>query len=358
MCAVAGLFALPGAAAQADTGPISDLFNETLREGLGHAENTTGEDFSTERIDLALSLDVVNAEFDIVGILFGGGKVQTDITAEARLAFYAANVSRAEDALAQQVGDENATLSQTVGLDTNRTVVTAEMIRTAGGGVLLEAFQDVQEAAAERYVEGTLPQVTVLSTAFSWSNTRPVHDAQEGGVEDVEEDPEQTHVDVREPPIVLDASMTLRFLDRVALADLIGNLDEGHEDEDDRIEDEIRAAHAPPFSQRDAFQVLGVNQILDMDLPPGWRLNLTMTVPDGYTIEGASEALVVDDEQETLSYYVDGSQRESAHATTGMASLSSRFLVTLTLSLAVGLAGFLLRYPIEAVAFAVHERVL
>lgn len=361
------LLCLPAAAAQADPNPVSEVINDALGTSGGAAEDATGEDLSTEQIDLMLKLDIVNAEFDPMGILFGGGKVQTDLEAHAQLAFYAANVSHAEDALAQAAGDEDATLKDTAGVDTNQTVVTAEMIRTAGGGILLEAFQSMQEDAAQRYVETTLPQVTVLSTTFTWSNTEPAEDAE--GIED-EEDVEDA--DAREPPIVLDAKMTLRFLDRIALGDLLEDIGDDEDDqhaarlaqgehdadEDDRVKEAIQQAHTPPLLQQDAFQMLGVDQLLDLDLPPGWRLNLTLTVPEGYTIEGSSDALIVDDDRETLTYFVDGSQRETEHQTTGMASLSSRSLVTQTLALLVGIAGILARYPIEMVAFAAHDRFL
>lgn len=361
------LLCLPAAAAQADPDPVSEAINDALGASSGAAENATGEDLSTEQIDLMLKLDIVNAEFDPMGILFGGGKVQTDLEAHAQLAFYAANVSHAEDALAQAAGDEDATLQDTAGLDTNQTVVTAEMIRTAGGGILLEAFQSMQEEAAERYVEATLPQVTVLSTTFTWSNTEPGEDA-----EDIQDEEDIEEVDAREPPIVLDARMTLRFLDRIALGDLLENVGDDEQDEhaarltpteheaeeDEQLKEAIRQAHSPPLLQQDAFQMLGVDQLLDLDLPPGWRLNLTLTVPDGYTIEGSSDALIVDDNRETLTYFVDGSQRETEHRTTGMASLSSRSLVTQTLTLLVGIAGILTRYPIEMLTFAAHRRLL
>jgi hypothetical protein len=50
----------------------------------------------------------------------------------------------------------------------------------------------------------------VLSTSFAWSNTRPA--------EDERSDQEAT---IRESPIVLNASMQLRFLDRISLVDSI-----------------------------------------------------------------------------------------------------------------------------------------
>lgn len=367
---LAVLLATAPVLAQPDTGLISDPANQALEEGTAAAENGTGEDLTSEEIDLSLELDVVNAEFDVVGILFGGGKVQTDVEAHASLAFYAANVSRAETALAQATGDENATLEKTLGIHTNRTVMTADAIRSAGGGLLLEAFQSVQEDAAEDYVQDALPQVTVLYTSFSWSNTEPGQDVEDEG--EIEDEEDVDAGDPREPPIVLDATMTLRFLDRIALGDLLqSNAEDEDEDAQTLVaagqepnetetdpEEVIRANHQPPLLDRDAFQVLGIDQVLDLDLPPGWRLNLTLTVPEGYTIEGTSDALTVDDDRESVTYYVDGSQREESRETSGLVTLSNRGLVTLTVILAVALLALPARYLVEAATFATRRRWL
>lgn len=366
------LLLAPGALAQPEPDPstVGGPVNEALATANPVAENRTGEDLDGEEIDLQFELDVTNAEFDLVGVLFGGGKVQSDFDADATLSFHAVNASRAEQALQAYTGNEDASLNRTFGIDTNRSVITAEEIRTAGGGLLLEAFQNYQEGATVRYLQDTLPQVTVLSSGFAWSNTEPGQDAE--GAEDTDEpqDGEQQAEDasLRDPPIVLEASFTMRFLDRYALGDLIADGEDGGEsaraltlaqDDEDREEIErIRANQTPPFLEQSAFQVLGVGQLLSLDLPPGWRMNMTVTVPEGYTIEGASDAFVVSDDRRTASYYLDGTQREQAYATDGVVTLSDRGLVTWTLLVGVGIAGMVLRIPVEMGVFALRRRLL
>lgn len=352
-----------------DPSALGGPVNDALREATPVAEDRTGENLTGEEIDLTLELDVTNAEFDLVGVLFGGGKVQTDLDATGTLAFRAVNVSRAETAMEAHTGRANVSLNETFGIDTNRSVVTAEEIRTAGGGLLLEAFQSYQQDATTRYLESTIPQVTVLSASFAWSNTEPARDAERAEDADDPEEGREAAEDtsLREPPLVLDASFTVRFLDRYALGDLVTQPEDDEEqqaralalaeEEDDALQERIEENQTAPFLEQSAFQVLGVGQLLQLELPPGWRLNVTMTVPEGYTIAGASDALVVDEDRQTASYYLDGSQQSDARTTSGVVTLSDRGLVTWTLLVGVGLVGVVLRIPVELAVFALRRRI-
>lgn len=349
--ALVALLVVPPVASQLPVGPgaLGGPVNEAADAAIPVAENQSGEDLTTESIDLALHLNIVNAEFDLVGVLFGGGKVQTDLDATATLAFHAVNVSRLETALEGTTGPANVTLNGTFGIDSNRTVLTAEEIRAAGGGVLLEAFQGYQEDATQAYIEEAVPQVTVLSTRFDWQNTQPVEDERE-----------DQDVSLRDPPILLEADVTLRFLDRVSLVDLVaanvqGNATE-NETAEEALQQRIEENQTAPFAEQDAFEVLGIGQLLTMNLPPGWRLNLTVTVPKGFTIAGATDALVVSEDRRTASYYLDGSSRETLRQTSGVVTLSDRFLVLSTLTIGVALVGVLLRFPVEWAAFGLARR--
>lgn len=344
------MLVLPAVASQpVDPSVVGGPVNQALDAGVPVAENQTGEDLTNEAIDIQLSVDIVNAEFDLVGVLFGGGKAQTDMTTHARVAFYAANVSRLEPAIQQTTREANVTLNGTFGIDTNRTVLTAEEIRTAAGGALLEAFKGYQEDATRTYIEESIPQVRVLSTRFQWHNTEPAEDERA-----------QREASLREPPIVLDATVSLQFLDRFSVVDLLEAQAAGNESEDltpdERLRKSIEENQTEPMFQRDAFEVLGIGQLLSMNLPPGWRLNLTVTVPKGYTIAGATEVLVVSEDRQTASYYLDGSQRELPRATSGVVKLSDRFLVLSTLAIGTGLLGLFVRFPVELAAFWCHRR--
>lgn len=328
-------------------GDVGGPVNEATGMVIPVAENQTGEDLSREQIDVGIHLHIVNAEFDMVGVMLGGGKAQTDLEVEVNLAFYAVNVSRLETAIQRSNDRTNASLNETFGVDSNRTVLTAEQIRTAGGGELLRAFKSYQEDATARYIEETVPQMTVLSTRFSWQNTEPGEDERE-----------EQEASPREPPIVLNGSLTLRFLDRYSLEELAGGggSDDGNLTPQERLEKRIQENQSLPFQQQSAFDVVGISQLLALDLPSGWRLNLTVTVPQGFTIEQASDTMVVTEDRRTASYFLDGSQRSKALSTSGLVTLSDRSLVTTTFVGLVLVAGFLVRLPIEMGVFAALRR--
>ncbi len=357
--------------------PIPDpsVVGETADEAYGTvvppAENETGEDVSSEEIDLKIDLDVRAAEFDLLGVLFGGGKAETSMQAHVLLAFRAISLDRLRPALQAATGDANASVIDRFGLDMNRTVLTAEEVRTLGGGVLLEAFQSYQQDATAERIERSVPGVTVVYTRFDWANTVPGERARE------DQDPS-----LREPPLVLDARIDLRFIDHYSLADLVptgeagsdgasggngtgqGNGTDGNgtrhrslapaaqanETGDQELRQRIEENQTVPFAQRSAFQVLGIGQLLSVDIPSGWRVNLTVTVPKGFVIAGATEALTVQEDRQTATYYLDSSDRSEDLATTGVVTLSDRSLVTFTLVALTFLVGVVLRIPIELAA--------
>lgn len=324
--------------------PDPTVIGETADEAYGvvapAAENETGEDLTSEEIDLQLFLDIRTAEFDTMGVLFGGGKAETTLRAHLGFSFRAISVHRLEPALEAATGDANVSLTRTFGFDTNRTVLTAEEVRAAGGGVLLDAFQAYQEQATAQRIEQAVPGVTVISSRFDWSHTTPGERTRE------EQDPS-----LREPPLVLDARIELRFIDHFAVADLIpagGNgTDEENKTPQERLRDRIEENQTLPFTQRSAFQVLGIGQLLSVDIPAGWRVNLTVSVPKGFVIAGATDALTVTDDRRTATYYLDGSDRSSDLATSGVVTLSDRSLVTFTLIGLTAVVGLLLRVPAE-----------
>lgn len=328
---------------------VGEPVNQLTGTAVPLAENQTGEDLSSEQIDVTLVLDVENAEFDLRGALLGGGKVQTDVEVRAKLAIYAVNVSRLETALNESTERSDVTLNRTFGVDTDRAALTAEEIRSVAGGELLRAFRPYQEEATVNYIEDTLPQVTVLTAAFEWSNTKPAQDERS-----------EQEATIRDPPIVLEATVRMQFLDRVSIVDLVEDklaANETGTTKQEKLRQQIEENQTEPFLQRDAPKVLGVGQLLSLDLPPGWRLNFTMEVPKGYTIASATDALEVTEDQRTARYFLDGSQRATTASTSGVVKLSDRSLVATTLVTGAGIAGALLRIPAEMAAFAIHRRL-
>lgn len=344
---------------------VGETADEAYRTVAPEAENQTGEDVTSEEIDLTIDLDVRAAEFDLLGVLFGGGKAETTMRAQILLAFRAISIDRLEPALQEATGDANVSVTRMFGLDTNRTVLTAEEVRAAGGGLLLEAFQSYQEDATAERLERTVPGVTVISSRFDWANTVPGERPREG------QDPS-----LREPPLVLDARIEMRFIDHYSLADLVPTGDgrdnrtaddgnettgDGHQTDQDLSPQRARANHMDdedlrqrieenqtlPFAERSAFQVLGIGQLLSVEIPSGWRVNLTVTVPQGFVVAGATEALSVTQDRQTATYFLDSSDRSDDLATSGVVTLSDRSLVTFTLVALTFLVGLVLRIPIE-----------
>lgn len=335
------------------TDVVGDVANPVVDRARPLLEAETGENLSEEDVDVGLTLRIVNADFDVVGVLFGGGAVEMDVRATLNLSFRAVSVERLDAALEASSGDAGVSLERTFGFNSSRSVVTAEEIRLLGGGAVLAAFQEFEEEAAKDRLERALPGVAVLSVRFAWSNVVPGERARDG-------DPP----DLRDPPIVLDARLELRFVDRTSLADLLDAYRRSKAEEEaggraareKTLKERLEERQKLPPLERSAFVVLGIGQLLDLEVPPGWRLNLTLEVPKGFTIEDATDELVVSRDHRTASYYVDGGGRASALQSAGVVTISNRFLVTLVLCVAALVAGLVLRFAVEGGALAVRRK--
>lgn len=366
------ILVIPGLAAQ----PIDpNLVGDTLRPFLEQAadaviapaETLLGEDLHTEQIDFTVDMDVFNVDYELVGILFGGGKVQADVDATLTMDFRAVGLARLDHALRQSSGDANMSLSNTLGVPTDRLALTAEVVRLLGGGLLLEAFQAYQEVATKEILEATVPGMTVLSASFDWSHTLPLQGALEAyfpgeGEIDPEDPaswlPTRPVPPLREPPIRLDAHVRMQYLDRYSLLELVGpKLTSKGGGEPDPVRRQVEENETLPFRYRNAFNVLGFNQFLNFEVPVGWRVNLTMRVPDGFTIEGVTDELDLRSDHARASYFMDGAHKSQVSSQGALATLSSRFIVTSTLLAAVAVTGFAVRVPSEvAVAMALRWR--
>lgn len=325
---------------------VGDAANRALDAVIPPTENETGENLTAENIDLALRIEVTNAEFDLFGILFGGGKVQSDFRVLGHFEFRAISLARIEPLLAAAFPGQNVTLAS-VGFNSSRAVVTAEEFRLTAGAALLAAFEEAEAAAAETLVEESLPGVVVLATRVDWSNVAPVSQ--------IRDDPSEPEVALTEPPLVLDLRMELRFLDRIAIGDMIGKVREkkereeerGAEDPKDALKERIKENQTVPPLERSAFLIAGIDQLLATQVSPGWRLNLTFVVPRGFTIEGATDELVRSADKRSVTYFADGSQAFTAVEAGSVVTLSSRALVVVACLVATLVAGLLLRVLVE-----------
>lgn len=352
----AGLAAAPGTAQ--DPGDVlAPILEQLPPQVLPPAENETGQDLHNEDIRIRLFLDIVNVDYQVVGIVFGGGKVGADIEASLRLEFRAVSMARLDEALRQATGEHNVSVASTFGIPADRIALTAEEVRAVGAGQLLAAFEAYEAAAARRYLEGALPGLAVLGLELDWSNTAPLATLRAlrpgaANLPDLHLDPFQV-VPLREPPIVLDGTANLRYLQRTDLVSLLEFAARERTPEEERLKElkrSVRENETGPVADRTAFQLMGFGQILDFQVPPGWQVDLEMRVPQGFTVEGASGQLLVQEDQRGLHYQLDGDGRVDTVAETNLVTLSNRYLVTVTGLVAILVVGYAVRLPLE-VAF-------
>lgn len=326
--------------------PIDPLLKPTLARGVGVAEKTAGIDLTREEVDVAMRMDFRTVDFDTVNVVFGGGTFQAQARLYARLEFYVISVERISDAL-EKAAPGAGNLSQ-YGIPTDRSHIAADEFRATFVAEALKAFEDEQEARAAELITSTLPNVTVLSTQFAWSNTEP----QEGAEREpnAPADPAAA-LDVRElndlrlPPLVLETTFELQYVERTSLLDILEQvLFEDPETQEEKKRKQEVADTAADF-ERSAFGLLGITQVLNLEMEPGWNLDLVVQLPQGYTFEEASPDVSL-----------DGARRQAATATLARdafaevanpvaLTFSNRFVVSTAMLAVVLLVGAILRFP-------------
>ncbi|MES2155256.1 MAG: hypothetical protein V4510_09000 [bacterium] len=332
---------------------LHPILDPVVAQVLPPAEVASGEDLHGEDIAAVLDLDIRNVDDDVVGIVFGGGKVGADAVATFHLDFRAVGADRLDEAIRSGTGDANASLRNSFGVPANRTALTAEEVRLVGAGELLALFQAYELGAAKRYLEASLPGLTVLDLSGAWSNTLPASGLRSGHLPGVP-DPNNPYATVgqppipplREPPLVLDARARLQYLDRFSLVGILQRPDRP-DTERDRLQARIEHAQSDAVTDRSAFRLLGLKQLLDVQVPPGWRLAVTMTVPQGFTIEGATDEIIVSSDHRSATYHASGDGRTTAVSQAAVVTVSNRYIVTITVLAVALLAGYVLRLPIE-----------
>lgn len=355
---------LPLAGAQ-DPIPIPDeedlrIIGDTVRPVLDPVvatavetgETILGEDLTQEDIRVGVHLNATNADFQMFGILFGGGKVQADFTVDGYLEFRAVNVERLDQALAAATGDQNITLNGTFGVPTSRVALTAEEVRLLGAGFLLEAFQAYEVAKAQELLMGMLPGLRVLALEVAWSGVTPLTWAPGPG-SSVE--PGAPVIPLREPPIRLDVLGEFQYLTRIGLYDTLRGIETGDAPtEPDPTKVRLEETQMLPMLERPAFQVLGYGQLLNFSLPGPWRLEVLVTVPKGFTVEHVTDEMVAAGNAQSASFALDG-RAAGEGGLAAIATASSRGLITWTLFAVAAFVGIVLRAFVEVGATGVNR---
>ncbi len=348
VAALSGLEAPPGPPRiEKESGPLGLPIE--LEEIFANVSNETsviaGQNLTREDVRVRVDMEFRKIDLDLIGAIFGGGTFEAQARIGLTLDLRAISFDRIKPIL-----EERAGMNITLPLERTSLYITADEMRTLLAGEALRAFQDEQEAATRNLIESSFPDLTVLSTRFTWTNTTPAinmqGDVERGGI------PLLT-----EPPMTLDATVELQF---IHVESLVGILDgyrarkaalardpslDAAEDAQKAELERLRAENEGPIFDRSAFSILGITQLLVLEMDPGWDLDVAMRLPQGYTFEYASAdvGLSKDYSRATAATYarLAGQPVENPVAV----SLSNRYLVTVTMLGAVFLVGFLLRAP-------------
>ena len=317
----------------------------TVRE---NASRVWGENLSHEDVRIYLDMEFRTLDFDALGVVFGGGTFEAQARLAARLEVRSLGLYRVSDILNGSTQGRVNLSATPLAEDVNRTHITADELRTLLAGELLAAFQTQQQDAAEAFIGEAFPDMTVLASRFRWANVNPA--VNQVGDADAQDDPLGFHL--LEPPIVLDVAFDLQYLKRESLANLMEqarakgeaetNASEGPEE---RLLEELKAQQQAAFYERSAFSVLGLTQLLNLEMMPGWDMFLTLRLPEGYTFEEASPDVTVDEAYQSARVLTLAGDAETSVANPVLVSISNRYLVSASLLASVLLVGAILRFP-------------
>lgn len=322
----------------ADVPTVAQLQRAVLVE-LG---NRSGTNLTREDVDVSIDLDFRKLDFDALGLIFGGGTFE----AQGRLKLHADLRALAVGRAAEMARERDLPLpANTV----NETYLYADTFRMTLAGEALAAFEREQEARIGALVVGSFPNMTVLSSRFAWGNVDPAVNARG--------DRQGEAPRLTEPPVTLDVELDVQYLEREKLVDILAELlrpesrrEEAAEEAEEAAIDRLKAENAGAFYEQSAFGTLGITQLLTLEMPPGWDLELEMRLPEGFTIEYASpDVLVAGDLQSARTFALAGDADSSVENPVAL-SLSNRYLVSVALLLTVLLVGGVLRIPVLLVA--------
>lgn len=368
---LATLLALPAAAlstplpaeAPAPAGPLGLPTEQVFRTASTTATNATGENITREDVRVLVDMTFRTFDFDLVGVVFGGGTFEAQARISARLELRAISVSRVEAALREGTGGA-VNLSQ-LGVNGSKQFLTADEFRAALAGEALAAFEAEQERRTQEFLQRAFPEVIVLSSRFEWSNTEPSDSTRGDPEPQLSGLPPRTPGPadlprLKDPPIVLDAVLDVQYLERASLMGLIEKAwerrqnrtaqDEVAEDAEERLVERLRAQNEGAFYERSAFSQLGITQVITPQVDSGWDMILTVTLPEGYTIEYASPDVVVGPGAQYAETYVLARESSVALSNPVAVALSNRFLITVALFAGVILVGAVLRVPVVILA--------
>lgn len=353
-----GLAPAPGlpAASGGGAGPLDFLTGPLVENATRLAYAATGDNITREDVRVLLRMDFRTLDFDTVGVIFGGGDFEAQARLHAHLEFRALSIRHLEGAL-ERAGVEKGEVQNVTGVNLSRQFLTADQFRAALVGEALAAFEAEQEEKAAGFLQETFPDLTVLSTRFAWTNTSPETSL-------VGDGPGQ--VRLKDPPIALDVVLDVQYLKRTSLMGILDaflekkaeetEADRQAEEAEDALLDRLKSENEGAFYERSAFSLLGLTQLIVLEIDPGWDLEIVLSLPEGYTYEYASPDVTLDPDQRSARTLTFARTAEGPVANPVAVSLSNRFMVSVALLATMLMTGALLRFPTLLVATRLRRR--
>lgn len=339
------------AQAQVPATPLDPILAPQTARTLSTAQGATGTDLFREEVDIHMRMEFRTVDFDTINVVFGGGTFQAQARLATRFEFYVISASRIQEAL-EKVAPGQANLSR-YGVDASRNYIAADEFRATFAGPALQAFEDEQEERATEFITSTLPNVTVLSAQFVWSNAEPT-EGWEGDLLTPPSDPREAN-DLRLPPIVLDTVFELQYVERTSLLTIAEDYWQTRKDER-TAERKEQVADAAADYERGAFGVMGITQVVDLKMPPGWNLALSVALPQGYTFEEASPDVDLAADRRAAAASTFARHADGFVANPVALTFSNRFVVSTAMLAVVLICGAGLRFPITLLWNLVRRR--
>lgn len=325
--------------------PLDPLLRPTVGRAVETTQYAAGVDLTREEVDIDMRMEFRTVDFDTVNVVFGGGTFQAQARLSTRFEFYVLSAERISDAIEDAL--PGAGNLSNYGIPTDKQYIAADEFRATFVGEALQAFEQEQEERAAQFITATLPNVTVLSTQFVWSNTEPQEGREQTGAPAVDPRAPPTARDLNDlrlPPLVLDTVFELQYVERTSLLDILDSA--LHEDSRSEREEERekQVADAAANFERSAFGMLGLTQVLDLEMEPGWNFELVMLLPQGYTFEEASPEVTLDASHRQATTTTLARDALSTVANPVALTFSNRFVVSTAMLAIVLIAGAILRF--------------
>ncbi|HUR68543.1 MAG TPA: hypothetical protein VM370_04795 [Candidatus Thermoplasmatota archaeon] len=344
----------PVATGQLPPTPLDSLLEDAKRNATATMEATLGPSLTNEDVDVSIDMQFRDVDLDTVNVIFGGGKFSAAARIQARVDIRVIAASRIQGAAEDLVpGLGNATSA----LGADQAFIPADAVRASFAGAALAAFQEEQETRVADYLRHSIPNVTVMNTELQWSNVSP-QDSLETGIQPPPASPSGLAGpnDPTEPPLTLVATIDVQYLERTSMLSIVEKAIQNKKSAREKERD-AEVADAAAAYDRSAFGLLGIRQVLDLQAPRGWNLDVKVTLPEGFTFEEASPDVALANDLRGANVLTLGRDADAAVLNPVALTLSNRFIVSTAMLCTVLLAGAILRFPALLATNAIRRRL-